>query len=274
MKLVITESQFNRLVACEGLYESFATGNLLNEGRLRDDIKTSIRNALVAGATCASILAALHASGNLTPYEKEAAGKYATAAANELNKNDKSTNEYAIYEKGLHDLKVKEMERCMQEKYLRLKGHKDYNAKDIVLSAEQLVTDCEETNYDIVLAAAQAWNESAWGTTPRARRSNSVFSVGAYDNGEDVVSYSHQNASVRPYINLMQNDYSMNGDTLTDIMSGKRQLVNQQGKRYASDVNYEKKLRATYNAIKKTYPILSWDLETYIDYCNSQTKKS
>ena len=271
MKIILTESQLNEIIAREKIITYLEESCVLSEGHLRDDIKWSIRNALIAGVSSAAILAALGASGKLAPPEKQAIRSYVETLENQIQ--EPSNNSTHIYAKELHDLKVSELGRCMQEKYLKLKGHKAYNAADIVLSAEKLVDECEAANYNLVLAAAQAWNESAWGTTPRAKKTNSVFSVGAYDNGKDVVSYKDQNASVRPYINLMQNDYNMNADTLSDIFAGKKQLVNHLGNRYASDTNYEKNLKLTYNAILRTYPILSWDLETYIAHRDEVVNK-
>ena len=167
-------------------------------------------------------------------------------------------------ERELHDVKVKELERCMQEKYYKAKGRLAYNPGDIKLSAEEMVTACENHEYDLILAASQAWNESLWGTTYRARQTNSVFSVGCYDNGVNAFKYATVNDSIEPYILLMKNQYNINPVTVKKILSGNRELVNKSGKRYATSETYEKALSTTYKSIKKEYPILSWDVDTYI----------
>lgn len=261
--VLVTEAQFNEIVALECLKNSLDNVSMLNEGRMSKTVLQYIRNALVAGVAVASIITAIMSSDSLTPQEKTEAvtyvKKYETRDSGRTVLDDFRDK----HAKDLHDLKVKELERCMQEKYLRLKGHKDYNPKDIELSAEEMVQACEDTGYDLVLAAAQAWQESAWGTTPRAKDTKSVFSVGSYDNGVNAVRYDNVDDSIRPYINLMQDKYEMNPATLDDIFSGKRELMSTDGYRYAQYQDYEKDLKHIYNSIKKNYPILSWDLETY-----------
>ena len=267
MTLYLTESQINDIIVREGLKSLLEESVALNEV-YSDRIKESIRNAIIAGVASTAIISAIYAAGNLNVNQKQQLADYAEYVESEIN--GVSQEDYDIAQKELHQLKVQELERCMHDKYLLLKGHKAYNPNDIVLSAEEMVTACEEHNYDLVLAAAQAWNESAWGTTPRAMKTNSVFSVGAYDNGKDAVKYDTINASIRPYIKLMQNDYGLTPDTLDDIFNGKRSLVNNLGMRYASSETYEKNLKSTYNSIKKNYPILSWDVETYLENNNNQ----
>lgn len=261
MKVILTESQLREIVVIEEVKNLLEESVDLNESS--ETIKSQLRNALISGVACASIIAGILSSGNLSTTQKQELSAYVKSVDTKIKEPEVSYEELQA-QKELHQAKVEELERCMQEKYLTLKGHKDYNPDDIVLSAEEMVTACEEYGYDLVLAAAQAWNESAWGTTPRAKRTNSVFSVGAYDDGRDVVTYDNIDDSIRPYMQLMQNNYNMNSDTLNNIFSGKSNLVNGIGKRYAKSTDYEKNLRLTYNSIKKNYPILSWDLETYM----------
>lgn len=261
MKVILTESQLNEIVIIEGVKNFLEESVELNE--TSDTIKSQLRNALIAGVACASIIAGIFSSGKLSLNQKQELAAYVRETDAQMKEPGLSYEEL-VAQGELHQAKVEELERCMKEKYLRLKGYQAYNPEDIVLSAEEMVTACEEYGYDLVLAAAQAWNESAWGTTPRAKKSNSVFSVGSYDNGKDAVKYDTVDASIRPYIELMQNKYSMNDDTMNNIFSGKSELVNDLGMRYASSTDYEKNLRITYNSIKKNYPILSWDLQTYM----------
>lgn len=97
--------------------------------------------------------------------------------------------------------------------------------------------------------------ESCFGATNRAKRTNSVFSVGAYDNGKDIVTYSDPNESIYGYIKLINNDYLINGKTINDLLRPGG-FINKNGHRYASKKNYEKILRNIRNKIINTYPEL------------------
>lgn len=251
MEVILTESQIKEFVIIEGVKNVLEESVLLNESL--DVIKSQIRNAIIAGIACTSIIAGIATSKYFDNAQKRELINY-------VEQNDV----YSTTQKELHDEKVKALERCMRDKYLKLKGPKSYNPKDILLSAEEMVSACEEHDYDLVLAAAQAWYESAWGTTPRAKKTNSVFSVGSYDNGKNTAIYNDVNASIRPYIKLMKNDYNIDTNTINSIFSGKQSLVNYDGNRYASNKAYEKNLAATYYSILKSYPVLSWDVETYL----------
>ena len=257
MNVVLTESQVREIMK-RTCWEN--DKRMLEEGSL-DSIKSWIKRAILAGATIFSLYTAIDNIQNLTELQKQYFKEYAKGEFDD----EKNGETYNHAEKELHDLKVQELEKCMHDKYRRLKGHKAYNPEDIKLSAEELVTACEEYGYDLVLATAQAWLESAWGTTPRALKTKSVFSVGSYDNGKNAATYDTVNASIRPYIELMQNSYSITPEKVASIFDGSQELVNGIGKRYASDKNYETSLKLTYNSIKKNYPILSMSLEEYIN---------
>ena len=103
---------------------------------------------------------------------------------------------------------------------------------------------------------AQAHLESCFGFGRRARETNSVFSVGCYDNGKNIVKYNSQNARSRPYIILMQNDYLRGEKSVDDILSPDA-FVNMNGHRYAQDKNYENKVKTLRNKIIKQYPELA-----------------
>jgi len=252
MKVILTESQIKQFSAIEGVKNLLEESVSLNE--TSSLIKDHLRNALIAGVACISIIAGINASGVLSDNEKRDYISYTERKAREV---EEAKQEF-------YQLRVNELEKCMHDKYLQLKGHSAYNKQDIVLSPSEMVKSCDEYGYDLVLMAAQAWLESAWGTTPRALKTKSVFSVGSYDNGKDVAKYNHVNASIVPYIQLMQGDYNMNKDTLNNIFSGKSTLVNNAGNRYASSPVYERQLKKTYDAIKSSYPILSMSFEDYM----------
>ena len=224
------------------------------------NIKQEIRNAIIAAVFCVFTTAIMCSYAK----HKEVVIDYSLYKKTTVVENYLDSMSRKQIERELHKVKVSELERCMHEKYFKVKGRLAYNPDDIKLSAEEMVTACENHEYDLILAASQAWNESLWGTTYRARQTNSVFSVGCYDNGVNAFKYETVNHSIEPYILLMKNQYNINPVTVKKILSGSRELVNRSGKRYATSETYEKELTTTYMSIKKNYPILSWDVDTYI----------
>ena len=136
------------------------------------------------------------------------------------------------------------------------------------LDGEIVVDMCYEYNVDIAFVLAQGQIESHFGTTGTARKTNSVFNVGAYDgysvskqraNG---FGFSHPNESVEPYLILLTNNYLVNGKTINDLMVS---YINYLGMRYASDTRYEYMLRYVYNKINSKTNINS----LYNEYINS-----
>ena len=139
------------------------------------------------------------------------------------------------------------------------------------LDGEIVVDMCCEYNVDIAFVLAQGQIESHFGTTGTARKTNSVFNVGAYDgysaskqraNG---FGFSHPNESVEPYLILLINNYLVNGKTINDLMVS---YINYLGMRYASDTGYEHMLRSVYNKINSKTNIKS----LYNEYVNSLKK--
>ena len=118
---------------------------------------------------------------------------------------------------------------------------------------------------DICFVLAQGENESHFGTTGLARKTNSVFNVYAFDGqSHEQISekgkYKHPNYSVAPYIELLKKDYLVDGKTEYDLMDG--QYVNKNGARYASSETYEKALLAKFMKIKQNTKIDSLYNET------------
>ena len=93
--------------------------------------------------------------------------------------------------------------------------------------------------------------ESHFGTTSRAKRTNSVFSVGSYDDGRNVYKPKSQNESVENYILTLKRYYLV--DKTVDDLLKNGGFVNIRGHRYASDKNYELKIRQTMNGLIKTH---------------------
>ena len=120
------------------------------------------------------------------------------------------------------------------------------------LTGEALVMACEKHDFDICFALAQAEIESGLGTAGKARRTNSPWNVGAWDGRSAQTmnrlgyGYSHPDQSIEPYIELVKTKYLGTKRTIHDLM---RQYTTLSGHRYASDPNYERSLRSTYQRI-------------------------
>ena len=119
------------------------------------------------------------------------------------------------------------------------------------LSAENIVSQCEKYNFPLPLLLAQAHIESHFGTTPRAQRTNSVFSVGSYDNGKNACIFNTKDESVEHYIKTMQNNY-LNDKTVDELLTPGN-FVNGIGNRYSSNKNYEREVRKTMNGLIKKF---------------------
>ena len=112
------------------------------------------------------------------------------------------------------------------KEYMKIAAeNQGYNPEDIKLSPEAMVLAADENDFDLPFLLAQAHLESCFGLTPRARKTNSVFSVGCYDNGKNVCKYSTQDDSIVPYINLIKNDYLVDGKTIENLLQ-KGKFVN------------------------------------------------
>ena len=121
-----------------------------------------------------------------------------------------------------------------------------------------IVEECMNSGLDICFVLAQGENESHFGTTGLARKTNSVFNVYAFDGQtheqiSEKGKYKHPNYSVAPYIELLKKDYLVDGKTEYDLMDG--QYVNKNGARYASSETYEKALLAKFMKIKQNTKI-------------------
>ena len=107
-----------------------------------------------------------------------------------------------------------------------------------------LLNKCQEYNVDLVFVLAQATLESHFGTTGIAKKTNSVFNIGAYDGKSlhaisSKYKYENPNLSIDPYLTLLNDSY-LDGKSEEELLSN---FVNKHGKRYASYKNYEKELQ-------------------------------
>lgn len=144
----------------------------------------------------------------------------------------------------------------------------DSIAPNSILNGITLFEVCDKYNIDICFAMAQAQLESHFGAAGIAKTTNSVWNIGALDgiSAEDMIkkglNYKHPDHSIEPYIEYLYNNYLSDGRTEYDLM---KKYTNIHGQRYASDINYEKKLTNVYNRIVK-YTNISDNYQEYKKY--------
>ena len=239
MKIVLTESQIRDIIATESqenlLYESLMSKQDIQD--LKNDIRKAVRNGVAAVAIIAAI------SRLAVPQEVR------TQLKNEVRM------EYAALQNDSTRLpnKLEPLTKCIT-KYITAQGHK-FN--EIKFSPEHIIEACERTGFDLPLLLAQMQCESNFGLNgARCKETNSPFSVGLYDNGKNVCRYASQDDAIDSYIRLMQNNYLVNGKSVDELLAPGG-FVNKDGNRYASDPQYEQKIRATRNAIISKFPELA-----------------
>ena len=115
-----------------------------------------------------------------------------------------------------------------------------------------LIDLCTKYGVDVAFVMAQGQIESHYATAGTAKRTNSIFNVGAYDGHSATrqcrngFGFDDPNDSIEPYLILLTSDYLVNGKTINDLMNN---YVNHLGMRYASNRKYESQLRTVYNKI-------------------------
>lgn len=115
-----------------------------------------------------------------------------------------------------------------------------------------LIDLCTEYDIDVAFVMAQGQIESHYATAGTAKRTKSIFNVGAYDGHsaarqcKNGFGFDDPNDSIEPYLILLTNDYLVDGKTINDLMNN---YVNHLGMRYASNRKYESQLKSVYNKI-------------------------
>ena len=139
------------------------------------------------------------------------------------------------------------------------------------IDAFLMIDLCSEYGVDIRFVLAQGHIESHFATKGTASRTLSIFNVGAYDGHSasrqrrNGFGYSDPNDSIEPYLQLITNEYMVNGKTEIDLMQN---YVNRLGMRYASNPRYEKMLRSVYKRISNK-PAFSIAYENYLESQNN-----
>lgn len=238
MKVILTEKQIDSLLQAEGVARLLQES--LGESKNLENLKKIVLRLIAAGIAATTIIAAIN-KVNAPSWEKEELRQMVLARQNNAEKID------TVFEKKVN--------ACREYMEYALKNQ-NFTLDSTGLKPETLVKASMERNFDLPFLMAVAHQESCFGATPRARRTNSVFSEGAWDNGSDKVKYSDPNESVYGYIDLLNNSYLVNGKTLFDLLKP-GSFVNGIGKRYASDKAYEQKISSLRKRILQKYPELA-----------------
>lgn len=241
-KVFITESQLKQVVMQEQ-YENFLV-HQLNESLDFNVLKKKIKRALLAGVTASVILGAV-SKLDINDVEKH--------QLEQMVNTEMVQDSTEMQNDSIHQQKI-EACRAYMEWAMKNQGY-DWSTTN--LTPEAIVDICEENNFSIPFTMAIANLESCFGQTPRSKRTNSVFSVGSYDNGKNVCTYSTPDESIAPFINLIKKDYLQNGKKTLDDLLATNQFVNMNGHRYAKNPQYEGQIKSIMKRIIKMYPILN-----------------
>ena len=238
MKVILTEKQITSLLQAEGVAQLLQES--LGESKNLENLKKIVLRLIAAGIAATTIISAIN-KVNAPSWEKEELRQMVLAQQGNAEKID------TVFDKKVN--------ACREYMEYALKNQ-NFTLNSTGLKPETLVKASMECNFDLPFLMAVAHQESCFGATPRARRTNSVFSEGAWDNGSDKVKYSDPNESVYGYIDLLNNSYLVNGKTLFYLLKP-GSFVNGIGKRYASDKAYEQKIKSIRKRILQKYPELA-----------------
>ena len=125
-------------------------------------------------------------------------------------------------------------------------------APSSIMNGITFVNKCDEYNMNLFFVMAQAQVESAFATKGLGQKMNSAFNVKAYDGkgSKYMDKYHHPDESIEPYIVLIKNDYMGDSKTEMDLMGN---YVNFEGKRYATNPDYEAMMLSTYKKLIDRY---------------------
>lgn len=125
-------------------------------------------------------------------------------------------------------------------------------APSSVMNGIAFVNKCDEYNMNLFFVIAQAQIESSFATKGLGQKMNSAFNVKAYDGkgSKYMDKYDHPDDSIEPYIILVKKNYMGDSKTEMDLMNN---YVNFEGKRYATNPDYEEMMLSTYNKLINRY---------------------
>ena len=125
-------------------------------------------------------------------------------------------------------------------------------APSSVMNGITFVNKCDEYNMNLFFVIAQAQIESSFATKGLGQKMNSAFNVKAYDGkgSKYMDKYDHPDDSIEPYIILVKKNYMGDSKTEMDLMNN---YVNFEGKRYATNPDYEEMMLSTYKKLINRY---------------------
>ena len=125
-------------------------------------------------------------------------------------------------------------------------------APSSVMNGITFVNKCDEYNMNLFFVIAQAQVESSFATKGLGQKMNSAFNVKAYDGkgSKYMDKYDHPDDSIEPYIILVKKNYMGDSKTEMDLMNN---YVNFEGKRYATNPDYEAMMLSTYKKLIDRY---------------------
>ena len=125
-------------------------------------------------------------------------------------------------------------------------------APSSVMNGITFVNKCDEYNMNLFFVIAQAQIESSFATKGLGQKMNSAFNVKAYDGkgSKYMDKYDHPDDSIEPYIILVKKNYMGDSKTEMDLMNN---YVNLEGKRYATNPDYEAMMLSTYKKLINRY---------------------
>lgn len=245
MKLILTEQQLNNVLINERM--EYLVFESLNESLDFKTLIKKIRKALMVGISATLLLSSVN-NMDIPQSEKETLKNFIESFEGELTDNkgpEELTNDTIFNQK---------VEACRAYMEYAL-NNQGYTMESTGLDPEQLVKTCQDNDFSLPFTMAVAHLESCFGANDRAQRTNSVFSVGSYDNGKNVCTYSDPNQSIQPFINLIKSDYISDKKDLNALLNPGN-FVNGSGNRYAKRGNYENQVKSIMKRIKLMYPIL------------------
>lgn len=242
MKVILTEEQFKRLIE-EEVVLNYLNESIFEKGDLKLLIK-GIRNALITGVAATTIIAAIGRANISDENKEKLIDMVKTEAVANNNKKEAADSTFQ-----------QRVDAVANYMAYALKNQ-GYSMKSTGLKPETLVKVAQQTGFDLPFMMAAAHLESCFGATPRAQKTNSVFSVGSYDNGKNAVTYANPNDSVEGYVDLLNSNYLVNGKTISDFMAPGG-FVDKYGHRYASNKKYEAQLKSIRDRIIRMFPELA-----------------
>jgi len=131
------------------------------------------------------------------------------------------------------------------------------------ISPREIARVCVEYELEPKFVLSQAHLESHYGTRGRAKSTNSIFNVGAWDDGTTKNYYASPDASIEPYAKLLTQFYLIDGKTIDDLLRPGG-FVNHNGHRYATAKNYEFNIKWLITYIEERS-----DIKTLLEYYES-----